>query len=103
MADITLQMRGVIIACCILYNARWVEIERMTGVNQDVARQLMGTLIERAGNRDLNDLLEIATPLPCPGRPPKVVEGTQESRALQQLAHDNPKLQFDELGKFISS
>jgi hypothetical protein len=73
----------------------------MTGVNQDVARQLMNTLIERAGNRDLNDLLEVAAPLPRPGRPPKVVEGTAESRALQQLAHDNPKLQFDKLGMFI--
>ena len=101
MADIPLQMRGVIIAYCILYNATWPEIESMTGVKEDTAWKLKTTLIERAGNRDLNDLLEVAAPLPCPGRPPKVVDGTQESRALQQLAHDNPKLQFDELGKFI--
>ena len=101
MADIPLQMRGVIITCCILYNASWTEIESMTRINQDTARKLMETLIERAGNRDLNDLLEIAAPLPRPRRPPKVLDGTSESRALQQLAHDNPKLQFNELGKFI--
>jgi hypothetical protein len=52
----------------------------------------MNTLIERAGNCDLNDLLEVAAPLLRPRRLPKVVEGTLESRALQQLAHDNPKL-----------
>ena len=75
----------------------------MTGVNQDVARQLITTLIERAGNRDLNDILEVVAPLPSPGCPLKVVEGTQESRALQQLAHDNPKLKFNELGKSIPS
>jgi hypothetical protein len=63
----------------------------------------MATLIERAGNHDLNDLLEIAAPLPRPGRPPAVVDGTQESRALQQLAHDNPKLRFNELGKSLPS
>jgi hypothetical protein len=103
MADIPLQMRGVIIACCILYNATWPEIESMTGVKEDTARKLMTTLIERAGNRDLNDLLEVAAPLPRPGRPPKVVDGTQESRALQQLAYDNPKLRFDELGKPLPS
>lgn len=100
MADIPLPMRGVIIACCILYNTSWTEIESMTGVNQDTARKLMETLIERAGNWDLNDLLEIAALLPRPGRP-KVLDRTFESRALQQLAYDNPKLQFNELGKFI--
>lgn len=101
MADIPLQMRGVIITCCILYNASQTEIESMTGVSQDTTRKLMETLIERAGNRDLNNLLEIAAPLPRPGRPPKVLDRTFESRALQQLAHDNPKLQFNKLGKLI--
>jgi hypothetical protein len=103
MADIPLQMRGVIIACCILYNESWVDIERMTGINQDVARQLMNTLIDRAGNRDLNEVLAVAAPLPRPGRPPKVVGGTKESRALQQLAHDNPKCKFEELGNMSLS
>jgi hypothetical protein len=82
MADIPLQMQGVIIACCILYNASWTEIKSMTRVNQDTARKLMETLIERAGNRDLNDLLEIAALLPCPRRSPKVLDRTSESRAL---------------------
>jgi hypothetical protein len=59
----------------------------------------MSTLTKRAGNRDLNDILEVAAPLPHSGRPPKVVNRTNESRALQQLAHDNPRLWFDELSK----
>jgi hypothetical protein len=75
----------------------------MTGVNQDVAQQLMAALIERAGNRDLNNILEVAAPLPRPERPLKAVEGTQESRALQQLAHNNLKPKFNELSKSISS
>ena len=54
----------------------------MTSVNQDTARKLMATLIERAGNHALNDLLEIAAPLPRPGRPPAVVDGIQESRSV---------------------
>jgi hypothetical protein len=52
----------------------------------------MSTLIERAGNQDLNDILEVAAPLPRSGRPPKIVDKTNESRALQQLAYDNPRL-----------
>jgi hypothetical protein len=71
----------------------------MTSVKEDTAQHLIATLIERAGNRDLNDLLEVASLMPRSGRPPKVVDGTQESRALQQLAYDNPKLWFNELGK----
>jgi hypothetical protein len=45
MADITLQIRRVIIVCCILYNATWPEIESMTGVKQDKARHLIAKLI----------------------------------------------------------
>ena len=98
MAEIPLQMRGVIIACSVLYNATWTEIEKMTGIKADTARHLINTLEERAGTCDLNELLAVAVPLPHTGCTVKVVDGTQESRALQQLVHDNPKRKFDELG-----
>jgi len=62
-ADIPVQMQGVIIASCILYNATWPEIESVTSVKQNTARHLITTLVERAGNWDLNDLFEQAAPL----------------------------------------
>jgi hypothetical protein len=70
----------------------------MTEVKADEARHLMNTLAEWAGNRDLIDALTVAAPLPRTGHPPKAVDGTQESRALQELAHANPKHRLNELG-----
>jgi hypothetical protein len=93
MAEISLQMRGVIIALTLFNNDSFLEIEKKTGVKENTAWKIWNTLLERAGgSRDLHELLTVAALLPHPGRPPKVVDGTQESRALQQLAHDNPKL-----------
>jgi hypothetical protein len=54
----------------------------MTRVKADEARHLMNTLAEWARNRDLSDVLTIATPLPQTRHPPKAIDGIQESRAL---------------------
>jgi hypothetical protein len=40
-------------------------------VKADTARHLTNTLIERAGARDLNEVLTVAAPLPHTGRIPK--------------------------------
>ena len=88
--DIPVQMRGVIIACRILYKERWTDIEKKTGINANTARKLFETLVERAGNEDFNDLLEVAAPLPRTSRNPKIVDGTHESRALQEILVNNP-------------
>ena len=37
MAEITLQMRGALIACRVLYNTAWSDIEKMTGVKADTS------------------------------------------------------------------
>lgn len=70
----------------------------MTGVKADAAQHLFNTLVEHAGTCDLIEHLTVAALLSHPGRTPKVVNCTQESRALQQLAHANPKHKFDNLG-----
>jgi hypothetical protein len=98
MAHLTLQIRGVIIACCILYNNSWSEIEQKTGVKADTVQHLMNILVEHAGNRDLNDILVVAALLPRSRHPSTVVDGTEESRALQELAYANPKFKLNELG-----
>jgi hypothetical protein len=94
--DIPVQMRSVIIACRVLYKERWIDIEKKTGINANTACKLFETLVEQAGNEDFNNLLEVAALLPRTGRNPKIVDGTHESRALQEILINNPYKYWNE-------
>ena len=88
--DILVLMHGAIIACRVLYKERWTNIEKQTSVNANIAYKLFETLVEQAGNKDFNNLLEVATPLPRTSRNPKIVDSIQGSRALQEILINNP-------------
>ena len=89
--EIAYELRCAIVACRILYGllygANYEETERKTGVRHDTARKIATRAIKRAGCEDINEVLACVGDLDRSGRVPRVADGTELSRDIQNACH----------------
>ena len=55
--EMPLPLRRAVITCRLSYSSSWAVIEQKTGVDAHTAANLTHKAIQRAGNEDLNDVL----------------------------------------------
>ena len=93
--QIPIELRCVIIACRLLYNSPYNEIERKIGVNANAARNIVNRALERAGNNDLHDVLACVGGADRSDRPRRSSENSETSHDTREAT---PKTTIDTEG-----
>ena len=84
-------LRCAVITCHAIYKTSFVEIERQIGVKTRTANDIWLRAVERAGNKDFNDLLTHCGDAPHVERPVRVANGSAKSAEMREaiLKHSN--------------
>lgn len=96
--NISIGMRGVIIACRFIYHHTFNEIEAITGVLSNTAKKMYKDVVNRCGvpNPTLEQLLENIEPAKRGGNEPFYQPGSQEVMDLKLTLIANKRAPWDE-------
>ena len=73
--EVSFSLRHAVIICKLLYSFSWVVIEQKTRVDAHTATNLTHKIIQKAGNKDLNDVSNQAN---------SAIERDQHSRIINE-------------------
>ena len=82
--EVPLPLRHAVITCRLLYSSSWAVIEQKTGVDAHTAAKLTHKAIQRAGNEDLNDVLNQANNAIGRGQHPRITNGSELSAQVRE-------------------
>ena len=81
--EVALEVRVAIATCRLLYHKTFESIERKTGVKATTVAYLMRRAIDRAGNKDFNDIIACLGNNDRPRAPARIEDQSDLSKSVR--------------------